>query len=345
MSLFLRRYPVLVFLILVSLLQVETSHGGEQHQPSPVKLKVVCLPYLSYAPIFIAEAEGYFAKQGLEVEFIKMNKTATAVSALIQGKLDVSPGTIWPSQLNAIAHGARIKFVASRNYVAATGRPYAAIIARKDLVKGGQLDSPAQLRGLRISVNPSSYMGYFVAKLLEKAGMTLDDVKTVDLTAPVELEAFRQSTIDIAFAAEPWVTRIVKEGYAVFWMPAGKAIPGFQWGFILYGPTLLDKNPDAGRRFMVAYLKAVQQYNQGKTERNLEILAKYTGLDQQLLKQACWPTLRNDGRINFKSVLDFQEWAIKKDLIDSKVTEEQFWDSSFIEHACQILNIPIDDSD
>jgi ABC-type nitrate/sulfonate/bicarbonate transport system substrate-binding protein len=114
-------------------------------------------------------------------------------------------------------------------------------------------------------------------------------------------------------------------------------IPDFQFAFILYGPILLDKNPDAGRRFMVAYLKAVRQYNLGKTERNLEILAKHTGLDRELLKRACWPPMHNDGRINVRGVLDFQAWAVGKGFLDSPVKEEQFWDPRFVEYANQVL--------
>ena len=87
----------------------------------------------------------------------------------------------------------------------------------------------------------------------------------------------------------------------------------------------------------LAYLKAVGQYNGGKTERNLEILVRHTGLGRELLKEACWPTLRDDGRINVKGVLDFQAWALARGFIDAPVREDQFWDPSFVEYANQAL--------
>ena len=61
---------------------------------------------------------------------------------------------------------------------------------------------------------------------------------------------------------------------------------------------------------MVAYLKAVRQYNEGKTGRSLDIVAKATGLERELLTEACWPRLRDDGRTNIESILDFQSWAV-----------------------------------
>jgi hypothetical protein len=91
---------------------------------------------------------------------------------------------------------------------------------------------------------------------------------------------------------------------------------------------------------MVAYLKAVQQFNKGKTARNVEILSKHTGLDAELLQRACWPTISSDGQIDFESLLNFQRWAMKKGLLDSLVTKERLSDLSFAEYACQVLDIP-----
>ncbi|UCE20071.1 MAG: ABC transporter substrate-binding protein [Gemmatimonadota bacterium] len=339
MILLLCRDRVSIFSIFMLLLPVVLSYGGERQPSEPVPLKVVTMPYLGYAPFFIADAEGYFAEQGLDVQFIRMNRTATLIPALIQGDIDVLSGTIWPSHFNAIARGARIRFVANRSYVDTSGCIYSAVVARRDLIEHGDLQNPAQLRNLRISVPPSSHMGYFIEKLLSRANMTLHDVEIVDHLPAVELEAFRKNTIDLAFMTEPWLTRIVNTGHGVIWLPDRKVVPGFQWGFILYGPSLLDKNPDAGRRFLVAYFKAVRQYNRGKTERNVDILSQYTELDRDLLEKACWPSLREDGYINFEHLIDFQDWAVRKGLLDRKLAEDEFWDHAFVDYATKMLHI------
>jgi NitT/TauT family transport system substrate-binding protein len=113
--------------------------------------------------------------------------------------------------------------------------------------------------------------------------------------------------------------------------------PDFQLSVVMYGPSVLDKNPDAGRRFMIAYLKAARQWNEGKTERNLAIVSEATGLDETLLRKACWPPLRDDGQINVQSVIDFQAWAVRREYLDNPVPEQQFWDPSFVEHANEVL--------
>jgi NitT/TauT family transport system substrate-binding protein len=325
-----------LFLVLFVLAQACAPAPVET--PEPMTLRVVLLPYLTFAPLFIAEEEGLFAEQGLQIEFVKLARSAQAVPALVQGELDVVGGTASLSLLNAIARGAEIRFVAGKAFVAPTGCAYNGLMARRTLIEGGALASPADLEGRRLAANPASSSGYFAERLLGTADLTLEDVQTVDLSSPVKLEAFREGTVDVAYASEPWVTRISEAGDAVLWMPGTQVVPGFQLGFILYGPALLEDNPDAGRRFMIAYLKALRQYNQGKTERNLAILAEYTELDVELLKRACWPSFRADGQIDVQSVLDFQAWAVEKGYVEKPLTEEEFWDSSYVDYANGVLD-------
>jgi NitT/TauT family transport system substrate-binding protein len=298
---------------------------------------VLLLPFLSFAPFFIGEEEGYFAEQGLQIEFVKANTADEAIPILAQGELDVVGGGIGPGLLNGLARGARIKIVAGKGYIAPKGCSPTALVARRVTVEGGKLEGPAQLQGRRIAMYPTNIDGYFVDKVLGTVDLTLEDVELVDIPYPVRAEALDKGTIDVTVAGEPWLTRMMRGGQAVAWVPAWQVIPDYQLAHIAYGPTLLDESPDVGRRFMVAYLKAVGQLKEGKTERNLEILAKHTGLDRPLLSEACWYSFREGGWINVQSVFDFQEWALEKGYLDSLVAEEQFWEPSFVEYANQVL--------
>jgi NitT/TauT family transport system substrate-binding protein len=328
------------FLLIALLLAACTPSRVEQHPPEPVTLKVLLLPYLSFAPLFIAEEEGYFAEQGLQIEFVKISDSAEAIPALAQGELDVWASFVSIGIFNAIAREGGIRLVADKGYIAPSGCTSTALIASKTLVEAGELDSPAQLRGRRIAIEPPTPEGYYVEKLLATAGLTLADVETLDMPPPAELEALENGTIDLSGTSEPWVTRILRTGHGVLWLPVQEVIPDFQWAFIAYGPTLLDENSDAGQRFMVAYLRALRQYGEGKTERNLELLAEFTELEQELLAEVCWPPVHSDGQINVQSVLDFQAWAVDKGYLDRVVTKDEFWDPSFVEYANEVLGAP-----
>ena len=73
-------------------------------------------PFLSYAPFFVAQAEGFFADEGLEVEFVSISRAAVALPALVHGDIDVFAARVMPSFLNLIARGGQIRFVASKGF-------------------------------------------------------------------------------------------------------------------------------------------------------------------------------------------------------------------------------------
>ena len=116
---------------------------------------------------------------------------------------------------------------------------------------------------------------------------------------------------------------------------AEELLPDAQAAVMLYGPKLLDENPEVGERFMTAYLQGVRQYNEGATDRNVEILAKNIQLEPDLLREMCWLPIRADGSINLDSTLDFEQWAVARGYLDETVAPEAFWDGRFIEAAAQ----------
>jgi NitT/TauT family transport system substrate-binding protein len=337
MARWFRSCVIPVFLSMCLIFQTGVTTAAAQQLSTSDTLKVVIFPFLSFAPILIADEEGYFAEHGLQIEYIKI-KENVAIQALSSGEVDVWGGLISTGALNAMYRGANIRFVADKGFFAADGCPSFGLVARKALVETGELNGPVQLNGKNVAWYRASFEEYFLEKVLQEGGLKLDDVQKITIPPPADLGAMAKDRLDLTVTNEPWVTRLVQGGHGILWWPVQKTIPGFHFGLILYGPNLLEKNPEAGRRFMVAYLKGVRQFSQGKTARNLEILAKRTGLAEDLLRTACWPQVRNDGRINVQSIMDFQNWALTKGYLDHLVTKDIFMETSFIKKAVKILN-------
>lgn len=309
--------------------------GCQKQQPAGVtKLTVLSMPYLGYAPLYIAQEEGYFAEQGLEVEFVTVTHTAQAVPLLVDGRLDVLAGFLTPGMLNAMARGADIKIVSDKDHIGGPGEAYAGIVVRRDLVESGKLRDVSQLRGLLLSCDPMAASRYLLDRTLEQGGLSPGDVRLAEMPSALRPEALARGTIDGFVAGEPWITRA--EGAGVVFRAAGDVIPGFQMGLIAYGPRLL-RDRDVGRRFMVAYLKGARRYCEGKTKRNLDILSRNMGLDRDFLLRAVWPVLSEDGRIDPSGILDFQQWAVQNDLVDRVVPQEQYWDGEFVDYANKAL--------
>ena len=328
---------LLVLFVVFSLVLHGCSSPETQNPTEVIKLKLQLIPFLSNAPLYIALEEGYFSEQGLDVETMNIMGPEAFV-ALVQGEIDVYANFLTSNLLSSIAEGQNVKAVADKGFVDPNNCAVNALLMNKELIDSGRVKEVKDLAGLTIKYDKVSVQAYYLEKLLETAGLTLADVTLHDFDSPaVALDALSSGAIDGGVEGEPWLTRNTNSGKTVVWKDMKDLIPDFQFGFIMYGPNLLEKNPEAGRRFMVAYLKAIRQYNQGKTPRNIELLTTFTGLDAELLQQICWPSFRQDLLVNTQSILDFQDWAIGQDLLDHAVTVKDVWDPSFAEFALDNL--------
>jgi NitT/TauT family transport system substrate-binding protein len=318
---------------LLSVLMLATAcSSGSPTSGQLTKLKVAFLPFLSNAVLQIAQDDGYFKEQGLDVEFIKASSTNTVFAGLLKGDLDVLPGILNPALLNAMARGGRVKIVADKSRMSGTC-DYSTGMARTEVAE--RIKSGGGLRGLtfRAPTDLNLVSEYFTDKVLGRYGSTRADVKFVKVDVNAIPDAMQKGQVDVVFVSEPTISQIVSSGAGQAVFSAKDFVPDFEAGIVEFGPSLLDKNPEAGRRFMVAYLKALKTYSQGATDRNVASISKFTGLDPGLVRKMCLSPVSKDGSLNIESIVTLEEWGKKEGLIDKVLSPAQFYDSSFLEYA------------
>jgi NitT/TauT family transport system substrate-binding protein len=293
---------------------------------------LVVLPYLTSAPLFIADDEGDFRREGIEIEYVRLQEGVDGIPALLNGDIDVLGGSLTFGFFNLIHRGARIRAIAGKGIIPSGGCASQAILARRDLIAGGRLAAPAGRR-LVASVNRASYTTYVMGRALQAAQLGLDDVDLVDLPQPLLVGSFESGRIDLAFVSEPWISAVLDTGSAAVWQPASALLPGFQYAFIFFGPNLLDREPGLGDRFIRAYLHGVRRFAEGKTTRNVDIIVARTGLDRRLVDRACWPILQTDAVPDIATVRDFQAWSHERGWIDAIAEPDAYWEPGFLDRA------------
>ncbi len=333
------KLPLIVLALLILLLATFLPGCTEQESAELIHLKVVDMPYIPFVTFYIAQEEGFFAEQGLEVEFVKFTSVTQALPLLIQGDLDVAAGSISAGVINAIAQDMNIKIVAGRDYVDAD-QGSLALVVRKDLYDSGALDTVAEVKGRQVSMPCTACIDDFaVAQILKEAGLTLNDIVITKMSRQDTVTTLESGSIEVATLGTLQLGQVKSLGCAQTLALFSDVIPGFHVSYIMFGPTLLNDNPDAGKKFMIAYVKAAQQYAEGKTERNLEIAEKYMGMDRETLLNSPWTPQNSDGRIDMEDVLTFQDWAYDSGYLDEKMAEEQLIDTSFIDYALEVLGL------
>jgi len=297
-------------------------------------LRVAMVPYLAYAPLTIAQEEGYFAQQGLDVEFVSLTKAMDAVPALLRGGIDVLPAPPVPGIFNAMARGDSVRIVADKGFLDPAGCSDLALVARNGLP--GPDASP---RLERVSVDGEVPMLYIAVKALEHVGVSIDTLSRLDMPHAAELDALDKHAIDVAFAGEPWLSRIVEGHKGTLWIRGADALPGFQYSYIFFGPTLL-RDRDAGARFMVAFRQGIARYREGKTPRNLDIVAKALNDEPARVAQTCWPHMRADSRIDVPGLLTFLAWSKQRGYVTSIPDPAAMIDTTFLVNADVTLRQP-----
>lgn len=303
---------------------------------SPVR--VLMGPYLGYAPFVIAQEEGYFADYGIEVEFVQFNQSSRALPSLLQGDLDVYSGSINAGTFNAMARDSTVRMVSDKGVSMNPENRYAATLVRRDLIESGQFRGPADLRGLVVNRSATATPEYLLDVLLEAGGLTDEDITVVNMPPASRLQALNTGSVDVVSTlAEPWLSRALDAGNAVIWKSMAELEPGCQYAAILFGHSLLHGRRDEGVRFLAAYLRALEQYQRGKTERNLSIMEEFTGLDRETLIRCDWPEFHPRGEPNLNSLDAYQKWALEKGYTDRFLEREAYFDGSLLEEANALL--------
>lgn len=289
------------------------------------RVRIGYRPHLTLAPVFIAKAEGLYEAEGLDVELVPIEGVASSVPLLLQGGLDVLPGPVTAGLFNAISRGGRLRVVQEKGWYFPDDCFPTAIVRSKQLAARNGMPR-------RLGTTKETFLQMFTDRTLRAHGVDPKTVELVYIPAAAEFDAIVAGRLDAANLGEPWLSRALAQG-AVVWEPVNRLMGRDTYSVISYGPSLLDESPDLGERVSRAHLKAMRLYNQGKTERNLEIVAGMLGFTPDDLRTTCWPKMREDGLIDTMSLRKFQEWSKARGELDEVLPVERYWDGRFVDRA------------
>jgi NitT/TauT family transport system substrate-binding protein len=302
---------------------------------------------VSDAPIYIADKKGFFRAEGLDVKVANFRSASDMVAPLGAGQLDAGAGSAGAALYNAVARGIRIKIVADK---ASSPPGYGAtkIMVRRDLIESGRYKDLRDLKGLRFAMNaPGVSNTSTLNTLLRSVGLKYSDVETVDLPFPDHVVAFKNKSVEASASVEPGPAIAVRNGDAVVIRSDDEILPNHQIAVLLYSEDFALKRPDAARRFMRAYIRAVRFYNGAlrngrfdgpNADEVVAILSEATPVKSREIYQAVTPTGMNpDGRVNKASLAYDLAFYGEQGLIKGPINLEDVVDGTFVEAVLQEL--------
>jgi NitT/TauT family transport system substrate-binding protein len=298
-------------------------------------IKVGSSPVLSSAGIYLAKERGYFKEQGLEVEISDFGNSGAPMTMLLsKGELDVGAGNITAGLFNAIASGEQFKIVADKGSID-KNKDYLSLIVRNDLIKSGRYKTLKDLKGFKMGLTSLDGVSQEILteKFLLSAGLKLEDVTFVKLSYADMNLALKSRTIDATIQIEPFLTKAQVEDIATKVAGGSSVYSKQQSGVLLYSPKFIKESPEEAKKFMVAYAKAVNDYNNAfvKNEGRQEVindLKKSFKYDDKTWDAMAIVGLNDFGQLNTKELVDDIKWYeakyVKKKLNASEIIDERF---------------------
>jgi NitT/TauT family transport system substrate-binding protein len=304
-----------------------------------VTVKIGTPNVASDAPIFIAAEKGYFAKEGLTLEFVPFASATEMIAPLAAGQLDVGAGGVSAGLYNAVGRGLGLKAVADKVRLR-RGSHYIDLVIRKDLVDSGRFKGPQDLKGLIIAEGGRETTTAPVLAMMAKlGGLGYDDFTHPVLPFPAQITALTNRSIDAGVTVEPNVTKIIAAGLGSIVTSINDVAPDMQIAVLLYSEHFA-KDKDAAQRFMNAYLEGTRYYADAISDGRfagpnaadvIAILIKYTNLkDAELYRQIAPSEIDPDGGMNIESLGQSLRFFQARDLVKGDVAIGGLVDSSFV---------------
>jgi NitT/TauT family transport system substrate-binding protein len=216
-------------------------------------------PLFYYLPLTIAERQGYFKAEGLDVEILDFPGGARALQALIGGSVDVVSGA-YEHTITQQAKGQNLEALVLQG-------KYAGIVLGMSKEKAAAYKGPADLKGMKIGVTaPGSSTHFMVLHMMAQAGLKPDDASYVSVGAgQTAIAAARRGEID-ALVSVDLVINLLDSEKAIRIVADTRTIEGTRQVYgglypaaaLYLAPAYAQKNPATVQSLANAFVRGLK---------------------------------------------------------------------------------------
>ncbi len=224
-------------------------------QAAPVKVKLGLLPIIDALPFYVAQDKGYFKEAGLDVELLSTQSAAERDQAFMAGAID--GGVSDSVGVAMLINGGGDAKIASQSLSAtpAEGR-FAILVSPKSTIT-----KPEQLKGVPVGISSNSTIEYVTEKMLTNSGLQLGDIKYSEVAKiPVRLQMLAGGQLQAATLPDPLISLAVKQGAKIL-LEDDKGPTNLTQSVVILRGKLIQENPDAVKKLLLAYGRAVADIN------------------------------------------------------------------------------------
>ena len=312
------------------------------------KITIAALTFVSSSPLFIAQDKGYYAEEGLEVEFSFFRAAQPVAVAIASGDADFGVTAFTAGFYNLAGQGA-LKVIGAQSREE-PGFDFSGYFVSNQAYEAG-FTSPEKFPGRSLGMTQyGSSFHLMIGMLADRLGFPLSEVKLVPLqSVPNMIAAVKSGQVDSIILPAHIIKALEAKGNGriVGWV---HQYTPYQLGGLFTSTRNVQERREVVEKFVRAYQRAATEYHEAfnqldaqgrrvfgeKAEALIPIIQKYTKAKPQSIYNGA-PYIDPLGRLDVGRVYDQIAWFKKQGLVDEKVDPAEILDLSFIQGH---FNIP-----
>lgn len=277
-------------------------------------LRIGVLPITDVVPFYIAEQQGYFKQQGLNVELVPVSSAAERDQLMATQQID--------GQLNDLvstvlfnAQTPRIKIVRKARQAFPNAPQFWILVPKDSAIK-----TPQDLKGVEIGISQNSVIEYVTQRMLEREGLSVSDIKTTNIPAiPTRFQLLMQGQLKAANLPDPLASLAIQQGAKI--VVDDSKYSEFSLSVISFRAEIVEKRVDDVKKFLAAYDTAINDIRT-KPDQFRNILIAQARVPDQLKDKYPFPPFPDPSIPTQAQWDDVVQWAMEHKLISARVSYE-----------------------
>ena len=306
----------IIVLIAISFTIQSCNSGNTKQKTTELEELVIGYPYLRIAlPVIVAQHNGYFKEQGLNVTLKPYETAQPMMDALVSGKIDFGGFCALPITFGAMARS-KTPLLFMGGMYEDDAHPISLLIVKDTTA----IKKVTDLKGKKIGILPTRAYEVWIEEILKANGVSLEDVIIRQVKPNLQADALYNGSVDALFTNDPAATITLSKGYGVkltdeALVPKTTNINPFYFGSFNVRKDYADKNQEVVKKVSNALDKASALINSNPEIDSIMSLENY-------LPEAFRPIVKNFPSSYFKTsnqVKDEDLKQMKQFYLDQKI--------------------------
>lgn len=301
----LKKIIALAMTTAITVSMVACGNKKEDVQTEKTKLTVGVMGSIDAVPLVIAQQNGYFEEEGVDLDLQIFKAAKDRDAALQAGKLD---GVLCDEVAISIYQNSDIDMK-----ITGTTTGSWTLVAGKD----SKITNLSDLKGKKVGISQNTMIEYLADDIALSNGLKVSDIEKVAIPAmPARLEALKNNQIDAAILPAPFDDTAIADG--------GVEVTKIYNDDIMISVTaflqeVIDKDANAIKGFYNAYNKAIEFINSNDISKYEDVIISTVGYAEEMRGNIVLPEFKINYLPTEEKVQNVLDWSKNKGLLTKDI--------------------------